>query len=274
MDSNEFFHFANLRTYFPKLDSTSQFIASDAYLGGVTVNVRGLPDDLDNLNPRQKLDIAQYVLHQIESGVKRESVEYVGTKVFKPYPVKDRFTDKTLKLRIEGETGKSWVKGETEVPGLEHIDLGGKDWHAYDDSYGTDQEKHFIKYLNDQADRLYELYEEFYLLRNEKAVRLFAFTNGQAFEPDFVLFLRRKGSDVSTILQLFIEPKGHHLEQIDTWKETFLKEIQQQARLETVFQGRDYAVYGLPFFNESGKKNADFKSAFQEFAGLPPPATL
>ncbi|WP_299849168.1 DEAD/DEAH box helicase family protein [uncultured Roseovarius sp.] len=141
MDANDFFHFANLRTYFPQLASASQFVTSDTYLGGVTVSVRGLPDDLDNLTARQRLDIAQYVLHQIESGVKRESVEYIGTKDFKPYPIKDRFTNKVLKLRIEGETGLSWT--ESNVPGLDQIDLSGKDWHAYDDSYGTDQEKHF-----------------------------------------------------------------------------------------------------------------------------------
>jgi len=265
MDANDFFHFDNLRTYFPNLASASQFILSETYLGDVTVSVRGLPDDLDNLTARQKVDIARYVLHQIENGVKRESVEYVGTKDFKPHPIKDRFTDKTLTLRIEGETGKSWVKGETEVPGLEQIDLSGKDWHAYDDNYGTDQEKQFIRYLNDQADRLYDLYDEFFLLRNEKAVKLFAFDNGQAFEPDYVLFLRRKGSDVSAILQLFIEPKGHHLNQLDSWKETILKDVQHKGELKTVFQGRDYAVFGLPFFNESGQENTAFKAAFQKF---------
>ena len=264
MDANDFFHFANLRTYFPQLTSASQFVVSDTYLGGVTVSVRGLSEDLDNLTPRQKLDIAQYVLRQIASGIKRESVDYVGTKVFKPYPIKDCFTDKTLKLRIDGETGKSWAKGETDVPGLDQIDLSGKDWHAYDDSFGTDQEKHFIKFLNDQADRLHERYEEFFLLRNEKAVKLFAFENGQAFEPDYVLFLRQKGSDVNTTLQLFIEPKGHQLKQLDIWKKTFLKKIRNIARLEIVFQGRDYAVYGLPFFNESGQENTDFKAAFRE----------
>ena len=112
------------------------------------MSVRGLPDDLDNLTARQRLDIAQYVLNQIESGVKRESVEYVGTKEFKPHKISECFTDKTLKLRAEGETGLSWVKGESNVPGLDQIDLTGKDWYVYDDSYGTDQEKHFIKYLN------------------------------------------------------------------------------------------------------------------------------
>lgn len=265
MDANDFFHFASLKTFFPQLASAAHFLTSDTYLGGVTVTVRGLLDDLDALTARQKLDIAQYVFHQIESGVKRESVEFVGTKDFKPYRISDRFTDKALKLRIEGETGLSWVKGESNVPGLDQIDLTAKDWHAYDDSYGTDQEKHFIKYLNDQADRLRERYDDFHLLRNEKAVKLFAFADGQAFEPDFVLFLRKKGDDTTSILQLFVEPKGDHLKQADSWKETFLRDIEGQGRIETVFQGRDYAVYGLPFFNEQGQSNADFKAAFEPF---------
>lgn len=263
MDTNEFFHFANLQTYFPQLASASQFFTSDTYLGGVLVSVRGVPDDLDNLTARQKLDIAQYVLHQIESGVKRESVEFIGTKDFKPYPIKDRFTDKVLKLRLDGETGKSWVKDETEVPGLDQIDLTGKDWHAYDDSYGTDQEKHFIKYMHDQEARLRGIYDDFYLLRNEKAVKLYDFDTGRAFEPDFVLFLRKKGGDASTILQLFIEPKGDQLRPQDDWKQDFLAQVKAKARLETVFQGRDYTVLGLPFFNETGQTNTDFKAAFE-----------
>ncbi|NVK57805.1 MAG: DEAD/DEAH box helicase family protein [Alteromonadaceae bacterium] len=261
MDVNDFFHFANLRTYFPQLASASQFVTSDTYLGGVTVSVRGLPDDLDNLTARQKLDIAQYVLHQIESGVKRESVEYVGTKDFKPYPIKDRFTDKVLKLRVEGETGLSWT--ESNVPGLDQIDLTGKGWHAYDDSYGTDQEKHFIKYMHDQEARLRGIYDDFYLLRNEKAVKLYDFDTGRAFEPDFVLFLRKKGEDASTIFQLFIEPKGDQLRPQDDWKQDFLAQVKANARLETVFQGRDYTVLGLPFFNETGQTNTDFKAAFE-----------
>ncbi|WP_269780202.1 DEAD/DEAH box helicase family protein [Thioclava electrotropha] len=261
MDANDFFHFTSLKTYFPQLASASQFVTSDAYLGDVTVNVRGLLDDLAHLTARQKLDITQYVLHEIESGVKRESVEYIGTKDFKPYPIKDRFTDKILKLRIEGETGLSWT--ESNVPGLDQIDLSGKDWHAYEDSYGTDQEKHFIKYMHDQEARLRGIYDDFYLLRNEKAVKLYDFDTGRAFEPDFVLFLRKKGQEGSTILQLFIEPKGDQLRPKDDWKQDFLAQVKAQARLETIFQGRDYTILGLPFFNETGQTNTDFKAAFE-----------
>lgn len=264
MDANDFYHFLNLRVYFPQLASASQFVTSETYLSGLTVSVRGLPGDLENLTARQKLDIVQYVLHQIESGVKRESVDYIGTKDFKPYPIKDRFTDKVLKLRIEGETGLSWTK--SNVPGLDQISLKGKDWHAYDDSYGTDQEKHFIKYMHDQEARLRGIYEDFYLLRNEKAVKLYDFNTGRAFEPDFVLFLRKKCNEASTILQLFIEPKGDQLRPQDDWKQDFLEQVKANARLETVFQSRDYAVLGLPFFNETGQTNTDFKAAFEDQA--------
>ncbi|TDX27679.1 DEAD/DEAH box helicase family protein [Rhodovulum visakhapatnamense] len=263
LDANEFFHFANLRAYFPQLSGIAEFIASENYLGSANVSVRGLPDDLDNLTARQKLDIAHFVLHQIEAGIKRESVEFLGSKDFKPYPIKDRFIDKTLKLSKEGETGRSW--SESNIPGLDQIDLSAKEWHVYDDNYGTDQEKHFIKYLNDHAKSLSERYEEFYLLRNEKVVKLYAFDNGQAFEPDFLLFLRRRGDDKSTIHQLFIEPKGDHLKQVDGWKEAFLNQINAEGRIETVFQGKDYAVYGLPFYNEQGQSNADFRASFDHF---------
>lgn len=268
MDANDFFHFANLRIYFPQLASASQFVTSDTYLDGVTVSVRGLPDDLDSLTARQKLDITQYVLHQIESGVKHESVEYVGTKEFKPHKISERFTDKVFKLRTEGETGLSWVKGESNVPGLDQIDLTTKDWYAYDDSYGTDQEKHFIKYLNDNAGRLQKIYDDFHLLRNEKAVKLFAFDNGQAFEPDFVLFLRRANEKSETIMQLFIEPKGSHLADQDKWKEDFLMQLKNEVETHVIFQGRDYKVIGLPFFNDSDPWISEFRDCFDSTTGI------
>lgn len=93
-------------------------------------------------------------------------------------------------------------------------------------------------------------------------MKLFDFVNGRAFEPDFVLFLRKKGDEASTILQLFIEPKGNQLRPQDDWKQNFLEQVKATARLETVFQGREYTVFGLPFFNEVGQTNADFKAAF------------
>ena len=154
------------------------------------------------------------------------------------------------------------------MPGLDQIDLATKDWYAYDDSYGTDQEKHFIKYLNDHADQLRKLYDDFHLLRNEKAVKLFSFETGQAFEPDFVLFLRRVNDKSEMVMQLFIEPKGTHLAAQDKWKEDFLNQLNSEAKMDVIFQGRDYRVLGLPFFNDSSPWINEFRDCFNSTLGV------
>ncbi len=262
MDSSEFFHFVNLKKHFPRLTSVSEFRTSDSYLGGVTVTVRGVRSDLESLNARQRLKIIQYVLKEIKAGVRHASVEFVGTRNFTPQKISECFTDKTVKLRIEGESSLSW--GESRIKGLDLIDPVEKSWHAYDNCYGTDQEKYFIKFLDEQADSIRNQYDEFFLLRNEKAVKLFAFKSGQGFEPDYILFLRKKGKEMGKVLQLFIEPKGKHLQSNDSWKQELLEDIEWRDKVSTLFEGDEYWVYGLPFYDETGQGNAQFKKAFQQ----------
>ncbi|MCY4226411.1 MAG: hypothetical protein OXF20_01705 [Gammaproteobacteria bacterium] len=102
-------------------------------------------------------------------------------------------------------------------------------------------------------------------MRNDKAVKLFSFANGRGFEPYYILYLGKAGETASTILQVFMEPKGDKLMEHDGWKQDFLEEIAGQARVETVFQGRDYSVYGLPFFNDSENSKQKFREAFEKF---------
>ena len=259
MDANSFFHFDKLRIYFPHLTSTSEFQKNEAYLGGVTVTVNGLRQSIENLTSKQKLEITNDVLHQIEISIKRKSTEYLGTNVLSPHKISDRFTDITMKLRAESETARGLNTGESDVEGVTDIRLAYEDWHAYDNFFGTDQENYLVRFIQDQSARLRSLYDDLFLLRNEKAVKLFAVENGQGFEPDFVLFLLEKRDKESIVLQLFIEPKGDHLMEHDRWKEILLNNI----NFRMIFEGYDYIVYGLPFFNEQGESNKVFK---QEFA--------
>lgn len=97
------------------------------------------------------MEIAQFVLHGIETAIRQESVDYLGTKDFVPHALNSILADKTLKVSVQGETGLSW--SESKIPGLSLIDLGAKDWHIYNDSYGTDQEKHFVRFLHDNEGR-------------------------------------------------------------------------------------------------------------------------
>lgn len=264
MDSNEFFHFVNLKNYFPKLKSVSEFQTMDSYLGKVQIQVRGIPEDLNNLTSHQKIKIAQYVLNQIEVNLKRRSREFVGSTKATKVKISDCFTDKTIKMSItagEKEHGLSWK--ESKVKDLNLINPTDQDWYAYDNIYGTEEEKRFIEFLYHKSNKLKQNYEEFFLLRNEKAIKLYSFQEGKGFEPDFILFLRKKGSEVGEVLQLFIEPKGKHLIAHDSWKQDFLTEIQWRDEIQEIFQEDKYIVYGLPFFNHENQQ--EFKIAFQRF---------
>jgi hypothetical protein len=76
-----------------------------------------------------------------------------------------------------------------------------------------------------------------------------------------VLFLNEKGTKKAMSLQLFIEPKGQHLLKTDQWKEEFLKEIEGEFKLEFLYENDNYRLVGLPFYNETMKKQ-EFKEAF------------
>lgn len=130
-------------------------------------------------------------------------------------------------------------------------DLMDIDWYAYNDCYGTSEEKALVKYIGSIRAKLLQKYESFYLLRNERDLRIYSFDNGNAFEPDFVLFLRRKGSaDVYDNIQIFIEPKGENLRKEDKWKEKFLLELKDKAEVRWLAKTDSYNVWGVPFFTE------------------------
>lgn len=263
LDTNEFFHFEQLRRYFPSLSGITSFMISERFLGGVKVKVNGLVDDLERLSAQQKVEISQFVLHRIESEIKRNDVEYLGDRSFQPHDLKTIIVDKKLKIGVQGESGRSWE--DSNIEGLSLIDLGKKDWHVYNDSYGTDQEKHFIRYMSEKEHQLREIYDEFFLIRNERLFTLYSFEDGRAFQPDFLLFLRKIETGKNISMQIFIEPKGEHLKSKEQWKEDFLKEISSHAEIRVIFQGKDYSVYGLPFFNHTGSMKQDFDFAIEAF---------
>ena len=104
--------------------------------------------------------------------------------------------------------------------------------------------------LDRHIEKLKENYESIYLLRNEGHFAIHNFSDGRAFQPDFVLFLREKSGKELTY-QLFIEPKGAYLKEHDRWKEAFLKEIKEEFgnRILKLEDKSKYRLVGVPFYN-------------------------
>lgn len=106
--------------------------------------------------------------------------------------------------------------------------------------------------------RLREKYEEVYLLRNEHDLKLWDFDTGAAFEPDYVLLMRRRGSDgVYDNIQIFIEPKGRHLRDKDAWKQRFLMSVRDRSVIHFSTHSGGYEVWGMPFFSSDERAGFD-----------------
>lgn len=253
---NQFYTFRSLKRFFPHIKSLQDFINSNDYLGGLELTFQGESSDIFNLNNNAKFEALIGLLEQIESEIKRNITEYVGTHEFKPDNLNRIFYDKILKLSEDSERSK----GDESF-------VADKEWYVYNANYGTSEEKDFVRMLARQIDKLREKYDGIYLIRNERHFKIYNFSDGQPFEPDFVLFLKEKDGSF-LIYQLFIEPKGRHLKEHDKWKEQFLEGIREQFKDKTmVFTTKQkYRLIGVPFYNNQDENK--FKETLYTTLGM------
>lgn len=260
----EFYEFSTLKKYLPNLKSVTEFITSENYLGKIKIEVTGLPEQVSNLSPDDKLNAAIQVLNEISGVIASDKIEFKGNKEFKPRMLKEVFTDKTLNFMIDSgedqELGKS-MNNATET--AYYLDLSSKAWFAFNDCFGTSEEKLLIQYIDKRYKELSKVYSQAYLIRNERHFKIYAFEDGRPFEPDFILYLIGKEKTDTMHYQVFVEPKGTHLLMADKWKEQFLVSIKAHFEVEQLFSNKKYEVWGLPFYN-STQRLREFEKTFEE----------
>ena len=249
------YRYSVLSRNFPKLSSVKEFIESDSYLANLSITVYSKYERLSELSQKEKLYIAMEVLHEIEPNLSNEGIAYRGTFLFEPRAIKDVFKDHVLKVVDDDSIDKEFGKSMREASNLFlTMDLQKCEWHAYNDCFGTSEEKYFIKYLESIYLKLKEKYQNIYLLRNEKDLKLYSFKSGNAFEPDYVLFLQKSENEsIYDNIQIFIEPKGEHLKKTDFWKEDCLLAIREYADIRFSTKNERFNVWGMPFFAESSQ---------------------
>lgn len=260
----ELYKFSVLRTYLPHLKSTTEFIESENYLGKIKVEVSGSPAQIKHLSNRNKYKIAIQVLDQIQPKIMAENVEFKGAKKFEHYLLKDTIKDKTLNFAIDDKSDKQIGKSMKSADNPYYLNLEQKDWYAFEDCFGTSEEKAMIRYVDKMYDELKKQYDEIYLVRNERHFKVYTFNEGLAFEPDFVLYLSKNEGSKNKHYQIFIEPKGGQLLEKGTeaTKESFLLALKNEHKLEQIWKDKKYIVWGLPFYNEN--KEQQFDEAFQQ----------
>lgn len=258
IDKYEFFEFANLRKYFPNLKSIDEFMANDDYLGSLKVAVSGSSEQLESIVRDDGIKIVNEVLIKLVDTIGNDSEDYRGSKEFKPVMVNSLIKDKNLMFAENESPDKEFGKSMTNVneTGI-YLDLSNKSWYVYNDCFGTSEEKYLIKYIDRTYEKLSKQYDEVFLVRNERFFKLFSFDGGKPLEPDYVLFLKKNDGNISMHYQMFIEPKGSHLQEQDAWKQSFLMSLKSEHKIDQIWKGKKYNIWGMPFYNHNTEVSFD-----------------
>ena len=274
INQNKNYTFDKLQKAIIGLPSISVFMDD---LKDIEVTVIGNIIDEKSLTPDQKLFIAQSLLTKMESSLIPMEEKFIGSDEFKPYPIHKVFEDNIIrKYTIQENSNSEFGISQKNAGSTQYFEnIDELTWYAYDDNFGTSEEKLLVRSIKSLMITLEKQWSDIYLLRNEKGVRIFNFSDGQAFEPDFLLFANdKKTGNISW--QIFIEPKGSQfLDSNNTfknskegWKEAFLNEITERSESKVLIDNDKYRIIGLPFFNEKNTKS-QFESALKNV--LPDP---
>ena len=265
------FEFDKLQGRFQKLESLTDFINSESYLSNIEIHITGGAAQLEVITQEDKLRIARQVLRDLHIIDSTEERKFKGTKIFRALSLRSVIKEKVVSYAIDSnEEGKGM---SSPISTYQDKDILTADWYAFTDCYGTSEEKALVKFMKAKYEELKKDYDEFYLVRNERHFAIYEFEQGRRFEPDFVLFLKKKNEEEIKHYQIFIEPKGEYLMKEDKWKESFLIRMHDEATVEksalnkskdinniiqTFWKDDEFTVWGLPFYNE---KDA-YKTAF------------
>lgn len=239
------FKFNTLKSYFPNIKSTYEFVTDENYLGNIKIKVTSKYKALPmNVVYRACVN----VLSKIALKISAIEEVYEGTTEFKAHYLHEYIRDKSINVKpISGSIGVS--QNDASV-GTNRLDLSSEDWFVFNDNYGTSEEKAFVRYFKDYVDTLRSKYDKVYLLRNERQIHLYSFDGGERFEPDYILYLCKNRADSVEQLIVFVEPKGTHLIDTDKWKEDFLLELKEKAIPTVTFvDDNKYKIWGFHFFN-------------------------
>ena len=242
---------------FNKIKNSMMVGSTDAFakiVGQITVQASGIGISSGEFTPDQRLFIANAVLSEVETQFSKNQDTYVGTEEFIPKKISEVFKDniKRKYMIVPGSSDKEFGISQIWDTSKYQLNLNEKDWYVYDDNFGTSEEKSLILTINGMLEELSKNWSDIYLIRNEKAVTLYSFKDGQAFEPDFVLFANDKISG-NVSWQLFIEPKGNGWLAKDAWKNEFLQEIENKKGVMYIAEHDGVKIIGLPFYNEDEK---------------------
>ncbi len=245
------FDFQRLKACWPQLHSLRQFFSDTQYLGALRLEISA---SSARLTTPQCYEALKTAFSRLAPQLAQRGRADMGSRVFLPRYLHEVFGNKRVSYPAPADGGAGISQADASLAPEIRLDLHQEDYFCYEDNFGAAEEKAFVAHFRSFVPRLRQKYDLVWLMRNERALALYAFDDGARFEPDYILFLRRPRPDTDgyDYIQVFIEPKGLHLAEHDAWKERFLLQLETQAQAVPVYAGPDtYTLRGMHFYNSA-----------------------
>ncbi|MDR1942093.1 MAG: DEAD/DEAH box helicase family protein [Endomicrobium sp.] len=291
---NGFFRFNNLKNHIVGITTINELIEKYLPLYQIKYFYEA-GKEIENLRAEEKLQLLiGTILPEIRKNIDLNMPKIIGSKRFKPISLQHVFSreksiyltsfpiiDKTTGKKIFVSTDERFQKQTDNQNALLNYDVKNALWYAYDENYGTSEEKKFVKWAAGQVDNLKNKYKdaEIYIIRNELDYWLYNPADGRKFAPDHLLIINDY-KNKSMYYQCLIEPKGGHLIEHDKWKEEALISLENTSIIFDADEdaSKEYQKYleeaqaqgyqeikniGFKFFNADTNQNlADFALDF------------
>src|SRR5699024_5922182 len=248
-----FFQFSNLKNYVPAITSMKSFIESPSFLCNFTLYV-SLPSvmNLKEVKPIDKLKMVEQFFNYMERNIRLNYNIELVTPVFEGVTLSKLINN----YQIEFYKVNSRVSSFDEI--VESRNMRGQDWFIYDNAIVNNLESSMIDFIADYLDELEEKYDDVFLIRNERKVKIVEIDGVRGFMPDFLLYLQKEG----ITYQVFLEPKGDHLRLQDQWKEEFITSLTEREDVEVLSENKDVRLVGIKFYSDTPTLKSEFRSDF------------
>lgn len=246
MARNPFFRFNTMKKYMPTLNSISEFMYEEQWLGQIKEIQATVSTGSDAVLSREtQLLVVEKYLAYIQRMLIMNYKRQRGTNKFIGLPIKDAVQDYQKRVPVNYSDA-----GVHEL--IQTYDYKKAPWFVYNEAIVDKLERSLIELIQGYVEELQNKYKDVYLIRSDERntkLKLHEFAGDVShyagFLPDFVLYLANE----SYIYQVYIEPKGTQLLEQDQWKEDLLTSISPES-VDVIGENDQVKLYGVKFYVE------------------------
>lgn len=244
MARNPFFRFNTMKKYMPTLNSISEFMYEEQWLGQIKEIQATVSTGSDAVLSREtQLLVVEKYLAYIQRMLIMNYKRQRGTNKFIGLPIKDAVQDYQKRVPVNYSDA-----GVHEL--IQTYDYKKAPWFVYNEAIVDKLERGLIELIQGYVEELQNKYKDVYLIRSDERntkLKLHEFAGDVShyagFLPDFVLYLANE----SYIYQIYIEPKGTQLLDQDQWKEDLLTSISPES-VDVIGENDQVKLYGVKFY--------------------------